>query len=621
MTEKRSWTKAIFVGIWSTLNFGRKLFFNLIFVGIIVAIVVAVSNSDNEEMTVSNNSALVLNLTGDLVIEKTYVDPTEQFFQQAFGEQPENPEVLLRDLVKAIENAADDSRIEAIILSLDNFRSGGLDKLKRVSQALQVFKDSGKPIYAYGNAYNRNQYLLASQADSIYMHPMGGMLLEGYSSYGNYFAEGLEKLKATPHIFKVGKYKSAVEPFTRNDMSPEAREANSVWLNELWAQYKENVASARPFSTENFDETFNDVLTKFAAVDGDSGKYALDNGWVDGLRTRHEFRSEMTALLGAGAGDKPYNAITFNNYNNIINPPLPIGISQQDKVAIVVAKGNILDGKQKAGTIGGDSTSALLQQAREDDSVKAVVLQVDSPGGSAFASEVIRNEIELLKQAGKPVVASMSTYAASGGYWISASTDYIIAEPSTITGSIGIFGMFVTFENSFDYLGIHSDGVSANELNGIAIDRELNQGYKDLIQMGIENGYDRFISLVARERNMSKEATNEIAQGRVWIGTQALELGLVDELGSVEQAIDKAAQLAGLDVFDTRYIAPKLSAQEIFWQNFFRNAQVIFSGINISLPTHPLMQAAKDIEEELKVFTKLNDPMASYVLCLECQVN
>jgi protease-4 len=620
MTEKRSWTKSIFVGIWNGLTFSRRLFFNLIFLGLVIAIIIAIASGDSDKLVVANKSALVLNLKGNLVIEKTYVDPAEEFFNQALGGEPENPEVLVRDLTKVIENAAEDKRIETIILSLDGFAGGGLDKLKRVGQSLQVFKDSGKPIYAFGNSYDRNQYYLASYADSVYLHPMGGMLLEGYASYGNYFAEGLENIKATPHIFKVGKYKSAVEPFTRNDMSPEAKEANRAWLNELWAQYKGNVAESRPFGTENFDETFEQVLTKFSAVGGDSAKYALENTWVDGLRTRHEFRSEMTALLGEGEDDKPYNAITFNNYMDIVYPPLPSIASQKDKVAVVVAKGTILDGKQKAGTIGGDSTAALLRQAREDDTVKAVVLQVDSPGGSAFASEIIRNEVELLKQAGKPVVASMSTYAASGGYWISASADHIIAEPSTITGSIGIFGMFVTFENAFDYVGIHSDGVATNELNGIGIDRELSEGYKSLIQMGIENGYDKFISLVANERGMSKEATNEIAQGRVWIGTQALELGLVDELGNVDTAIAKAAELAEIEDFDTTYVKPKLSAQEIFWQNFFENAQVVFSGANIELPTHPILRAAKDIEAELETLTKLNDPMSSYVLCLECQV-
>jgi len=314
------------------------------------------------------------------------------------------------------------------------------------------------------------------------------------------------------------------------------------------------------------------------------------------------------------------HAISFDTYSSIINPPLPSIPSSGDKVAVVVARGTILDGEQQAGAIGGDSTARLLRKARMDDTVKAVVVQVDSGGGSAFASEIIRNEVELLKRAGKPVVASMSSVAASGGYWISASADHIIAEPSTITGSIGIFGMFLTFENSFEHLGIHSDGVAVNELSGIGINRELNQGYKDLIQMSIENGYDQFISLVARERGLTKEATNEVAQGRVWIGTQALELGLVDELGDVELAIAKAAELAQLEKFETSYIQRELTPQELFWQNFFQNASVIFKGANLSLPSHPLLKLADTLDSEIEVLTKFNDPMSSYVLCMECNV-
>lgn len=621
MTEKRSWTKAIFVGLWGALNFSRRLVFNIIFLAIIIGLLIAVISGDSDKLTVPKSSALVLNLKGNLVIEKQFVDPTEEFFQQALGGSQANPEILLRDLVKVIENAAEDKRIKALILSLDGFGGGGLDKLEEVSQAMQVFKDSGKPIYAMGNSYSRNQYYLAAQADAIYLHPMGSLLLEGYSSYGNYFKEGLENIKASTHVFKVGKFKSAVEPYTRNDMSDEAKEANIAWLGELWNQYKDDIAAARPFEADNFDESFETLLGKFASVEGDAAQYALNNGWVDGLRTKHEFRSEMTELLGAGEDDKPYNSISFDNYLDIVNPPLPKIPSEADKVAIVVAKGTILDGVQKPGTIGGDSTAQLLRKAREDDTVKAVVLQVDSGGGSAFASEVIRNEVVLLKQAGKPVVASMGSVAASGGYWISASADHIIAEPSTITGSIGIFGMFTTFENSLKYLGVHSDGVSTTELNGIAIDRELADGYKQLIQMNIERGYDRFISLVATEREMTKEAVNEVAQGRVWIGTQALDLGLVDELGGLASAIEKAAELASLEDYDTRYVTRTLSPREVFLQNLFKNAQVIFGDSNITLPSSPLMKAARELERELGHYSKLNDPMSSYVLCMECKVH
>ncbi len=620
MAEKSSVTKSIFLGIWNVLNFSRRLIFNIIFFAILIAVIIGISSGDGDQIVVEQNSALILDLNGNLVIEKTYVDPTEAFIQEASGQEPENPEILVRDLVKVINNAKDDKRIETIILRLDRLGGGGLDKFRKVAEALTEFKASGKPIYAVADYYGRNQYYLAAQADNIYLNPMGSVLLEGYAYYGSYFKDALEKLKASPHVFKVGKYKSAVEPFIRNDMSPEAKEANTAWLNELWTQYKTDVAAARNFDTENFDETFEIFLSKFENVNGDFAEYALNNGWVDGLRTREDFRSEMTELLGKGKEDSPYNAVSYNAYLDLITPKMASPDGNGDKVAIVVAKGTILDGNQKPGTIGGDSTAKLLRKARTDDSVKAVVLQVDSGGGSAFASEVIRQEVELLKEAGKPVVASMATYAASGGYWISASADHIIAEPNTITGSIGIFGFFATFERSFNYLGINSDGVSTNELNGIAIDRPLSEGYANLIQMNIERGYDRFISLVAEERGMTKAAVDEIAQGRVWVGTQALTLGLVDELGDVERAVEKAAELAEISDYKTKYIKRKLSKEEQLLQQIFNASASWFEGINFGGSINPIMQIAKDVEREISDISMLNDPNASYVLCMECKI-
>ncbi|MFC3120505.1 signal peptide peptidase SppA [Agaribacter flavus] len=620
MAEKTGITKSIFLGIWNVLNFSRRLLLNIIFFAIIIGVIIAISSGGDDQLVVEKKSALVLDLKGNLVIEKTYVDPTEAFIQEATGQEPENPEILVRELVKVINNAKDDSDIETIILRLERFSGGGLDKLRKVAQAIENFKTSGKPVYAIADYYNRNQYYLAAHADNVYLNPMGGMLIEGYAYYGSYYKEALEKLKASPHVFKVGKYKSAVEPFIRNDMSPEAKEANAAWLNELWVQYKTEVAAAREFETHNFDETFDVFLEKFENVNGDFAEYALNNGWVDGLRTREEFRQEITELLGKGKNDSPFNSVSYHAYLNLISPKVPVPEGDGDKVAIVVAKGTILDGDRKPGTIGGDSTARLLRKARQDNKVKAVVLQVDSGGGSAFASEVIRQEIELLKAAGKPVVASMSTYAASGGYWISASADHILAEPNTITGSIGIFGFFATFERSFNYLGIHSDGVSTNELNGIAIDRPLSSGYASFIQMNIERGYDRFISLVANEREMTKEAVDEIAQGRVWIGTQALELGLVDELGGVDRAVEKAAELAEISEYKTTYIKRQLTKEEQFLQQLFNASAKWFDAIDLSVPVNPLMQIAKDVEKEIAEISQLNDPDAAYVLCMECRV-
>ncbi|MGB3725241.1 MAG: signal peptide peptidase SppA, partial [Glaciecola sp.] len=510
MSEKRSFTKSLFVGIWNTLNFSRRLVFNILFVIIIIFIFIGIGNSGSNKPTVEQNSALVLNLKGSLVIQKTWVPPAERFIAEVSSQGEDNPEILVRDLINVIENAAEDNRIKALVLKLDRFSGGGMDKLKEVGEALQAFKTSGKPIYAIGDYYSRAQYQLASHADNVYLHPMGLLLMEGYTRYGTYFKDALEKLKVSTHVFKVGKFKSAVEPYIRNDMSDEAKLANEAWLNELWRMFKQDIAVTRGFDEDNFDETFASFLSKFESVDGDFGQYALNNNWVDGLRTREAFNQEMIALLGKGKKDNSYNGISYTGYLKVIKPSFPTIASTNDKVAIVVAKGTILDGRQDPGTIGGDSTAELLRKARTNDAVKAVVLQVDSGGGSAFASEVIRQEVELLKEAGKPVIASMNSVAASGGYWISVSADKIFAEPSTITGSIGIFGMLTTFENSFAYLGVNSDGISTTELNGISPDRELSQGYKDLLQMNIERGYERFISLVARERGMTLEEVDEV---------------------------------------------------------------------------------------------------------------
>ena len=618
MSEKRSFTKALFVGIWNTINFSRRLVLNFLFVLIVIFVFIAISNSGGSKPSVKDNSALILNLTGNIVVQKTWIDPAEKFLQEALGQGRDAPEILLNDLVEVIESAAEDNRIKTLVLKLDQFGGGGMDKLRQVGDALQVFKASGKPIYAIGDYYGRAQYHLASHADNVYVHPMGALLMEGYTRYGTYYKDALEKLKVSTHVFKVGKFKSAVEPFLRNDMSDEAKLANEAWLNELWRMFKEDVSGTRGFDSSNFDETFDSLLSKFEAVDGDFAQYAMTNNWVDGLRTRDEFNQEMIELLGKGEEDNSYNSVSFNGYLELITPSFPIPNTSDKQVAIIVAKGTILDGLQDPGAIGGDSTAELLRKARMDENVKAVVLQVDSGGGSAFASEVIRREVDLIKEAGKPIVASMSSVAASGGYWISVSADRIFAEPSTITGSIGIFGMLNTFEDSFAYLGVNSDGVATSELNGISPDRELSEGYKALLQMNIERGYERFISLVARERGMSLEEVDAIAQGRVWVGTQALEIGLVDELGSLEEAVAHAAQLAELETYEETYIERELSEDEQMWANLLNNASGLFKGLSVDYQPSALQKIANDLNKKAGVITELNDPMASYVLCLEC---
>lgn len=619
MATSRSWTKAFFVGIWSLLNVTRKVFFNIVFILIAVGIGAAIL-SDSDKVSVPTSSALVLNLQGDLVIQARVVDPLDEFMQEAFDQKEEQPEVLLQDVLFAIENAKQDRRIKALVLKLEGLGNAGLDKLKQIADAIEDFKGSEKPVYAIGDYYTQNQYYLAAHADKIYLNPMGWMMLEGYGKYRLYFKSALEKIKATTHVFRVGTYKSAIEPLIRDDMSDAAKEANQAWLNNLWSQYKEDVSNARGFSPVNFDEKLDNFIGKFEKADGDFAQYALENGWVDALVQREDIRLELAELVGKTKSGMNFKQIGYESYLKVIKPPLPNHANSHDQVGIVVAKGAILNGTQKPGTIGGDSTARLLRKARLNDDVKAVVLYVDSPGGSAFASEIIRQEVELLKAEGKPVVAAMSTYAASGGYWISASADKIIAAPSTITGSIGVFGMLMTYENTLDYLGLHTDGVGTTDFAGFSVTRPLDPQFGNIFQLSVEQSYDKFISLVSEYRDLDKQKVDEIAQGRVWIGDTAKQLGLVDEMGYLQDAVVAAADLAQLTVYDTRYIERSLTPKEKFWKEFFGQAGTMLGQISTTQSGSQLLDLFKQVVTQFDVFVQLNDPKGVYAYCLVCKV-
>lgn len=619
MANGSSWTKSFFVGIWTMLNFTRKLFFNAVFILIAIGLIVVIIKDDGK-IIVPDKTALVLNIVGDVVIEKRSVDPFEKFMQEAFGQKDDQPEALLRDITFAIENAKQDNRIKALVLNLQSMNNTGMDKLKQIAFSIDSFKESGKPVYAIGDYYSQAQYYLASKADNVYLNPMGAMMFEGYGRYRTYFKAALEKLKITTHIFKVGTFKSAVEPYIRDDMSEPAKEANQAWLSALWEQYKEDVSVARKLPKDSFDEQLDTFIEKFDSVDGDFATYAIRNGWVDGLRTREQIRTEMIEVVGKDSATDNFTQISYDSYLRVIKSPFHLPKADTDHVAIIVAKGSILNGKQDPGEIGGDSTAKLLRKARLDDSIKAVVLQVDSPGGSAFASEIIRQEIENLKASGKPVVASMSTYAASGGYWISASADEIWAAPSTITGSIGIFGMFMSFENTLDYLGIHTDGIGTTDFAGITPTRELDPRVGRIIQMSIDHGYDQFISLVARERNMTKDEVDSIAQGRVWIGETAKDLGLVDHLGYLDDAVKAAADLANLETYDTQYVEHELSPSEQFWKEFFGQATVVFGKASFAQSDSKLIGLVKQLVGEFDAVAKFNDPRGIYAHCLACEL-
>ncbi|TPH12811.1 signal peptide peptidase SppA [Litorilituus lipolyticus] len=631
MSSKPNIVKRLFSALWRLVSLTRQVIVNIVFFVFFFAFI-AVLSSDSEQVIVPEKTALVLNLVGDIVEQKFEIDPMEAFLTEALDEKEERPEILLSDLTDVIAKAKIDDRVEIIVLQLQGLHRTGLSKLQDIAAALDDFKSSGKRIIALGDQYTQDQYYLASVADEIWLNPEGFMLLEGYGRFRMYFKSALDKLAVNQHIFRVGTFKSAVEPYIRDDMSSAAKEANQLWLNDLWSQYKTDVAKHRNLKLNNFDDSITSLLTKFNEADASFAGYALNNQWVDHLKTRQEMRSELIDLVGKNKKGDSYSHISYKDYL-AATTALPAMTSQQsDKVAIVVAKGTILNGTQKPGLIGGDSTAKLLRKARYNKSVKAVVLRVDSPGGSAYASEIIRQEIELLKQAGKPVIASMGTYAASGGYWISAPADKIYAAPSTITGSIGIFGMMMTFEDSLSKLGIHTDGVGTTDISGFGPTQPLTEEMATLIQLSINRGYKNFINLVATNRNMTFEQVDEIAQGRVWSGRKAKELGLVDELGNLTDATVAAAQLANLDNYDTLLIEKESSHKNFFLQKLFGGntfvAKLVQSEdssqlIDVSVPSlsnQPMSQLLNSLKAEVTKLNQFNDPKGIYSLCISCDV-
>lgn len=614
MSANPSFFKRICLFIWNILNGTRKLILNLIFFGILAIIVVAISSS--EDIQVEDNSALVLNLAGTIVDQKQQVDPIEAALKQSNNGSADG-EILLADVLYVIDNAAQDNRISTIVLDLADLKRAGISKLQSIGDALERFKESGKKVVAMGHYYEQNQYFLASFADTVYLNPQGAVSLDGLSLYSLYFKSALEKLKIKAHIFRVGTFKSAVEPYMRDDMSDAAKEASNVLLSDIWQSYTQTVASNRNIDANSLALNAQTYLSELDKAQGNSAAMAVNMKWVDSLATDEEFRKTMLESVGKAKSGDSFKQVNFYDYLTLVTP-LP-NFVEQDSVGIIVASGTILNGSQPAGQIGGDSTTELLRKARFDKHIKALVLRVDSPGGSAFASEQIRQELLALKAAGKPVVVSMGSLAASGGYWISASADYIFATPTTLTGSIGIFGMITTFEDSLASLGVHTDGVSTSEWAGLSVTRTLSPQIEAVIQRHIERGYLDFISLVAKERKMTLEQVDTIAQGRVWSGKKALELGLVDELGDLDQAIAKAAKLADLTLFDTRIIEQELTPEQLFIQQMFAS---VSSHLPASLGQSSILERMlAQWTGSLKTIVSFNDPNHVYVYCDNCALN
>ncbi|MDN2481487.1 signal peptide peptidase SppA [Vibrio agarivorans] len=607
----------IFKGFWKAITFIRMALANLLFLVFIAVLFFTFKQA--EQVTalpeVKKESALIVNISGPIVEERSYLNPMDSITGSLLGSEMPRENVLF-DIVDTIRHAQDDPQITGIVLALNEMPETNLTKLRYIAKALTEFRTSGKPVYAAGGMYNQSQYYLASYADKIFLSPDGGVMLKGYSAYNLYYKALLEKLDVNTHVFRVGTYKSAIEPFTRDDMSSEAKEAASRWLSQMWGAYVDDVASNRDIKPEALNPSMEEFLALMKEVNGDVAALALKIGLVDELATRQEIRAQMADVFGAKGKDS-YNAIGFYEYQNTFFNDYS---SASDDIAVVVVSGAIMDGRQQRNTVGGDTTAALLRQARNDDDVKAVVLRVDSPGGSAFASEVIRHEVVALREAGKPVVVSMSSLAASGGYWVSMSADKIIAQPTTLTGSIGVFSVITTFEKGLDNIGVNTDGIGTSPFSGVGVTTGLSDGASQAIQLGVEHAYNRFTGLVAEGRNIDINEMEKIAEGRVWTGQDAMNLGLVDEMGDFDDALAAAAKLAELDDYNVHWVQEPLSPVQQFLNEMFNHVSIAaFEHFNVSLPS-AITPITEQMTQDATLLNSFNDPKGHYALCLNCNL-
>jgi protease-4 len=599
---------------WNSVSALRRIVGNLLFL-LLVVFLIAVVFFDSDE-GVPEGVALILSPEGNIVEQKSETILSSDIFGEAAKD-----ETLLKDIIDVIDFAKEDERIEVLVLDLRKMKVAGISKLQAIGAGLERFQSSGKQIFAFGDYFNQHQYYLAAHADKLYLSPMGGIMLHGFGLYRKYYKAALDKLKIQFHVFKAGTYKSATEPFLRDSMSRYAKEANLAWLTILWDYYKIVVTEQRGLDPQSLDDYINNIPGHLAKAGGDAAVMALNLGLVDELKTRDEVREELIELVGKDEDGITFKQIAFDKYLNRIRPVLTESAAHHDKIGIIVASGVIMDGEQPAGRIGGDTMADLIVRAREDDQVKALVVRVDSGGGSATASEVISREIELTRRSGKPVFVSMGSIAASGGYWIAAPADQIWATPTTITGSIGIWGAFPTFERSLKSLGITSDGVGTTKLSD-AFDpsRPLNDLIAQSMRQIIEQGYRRFIRRVAEGRNMQPEAVEKIAQGRVWAGTTAKELGLVDEIGSLQDTISAIANSVDLKDYEVTYITQPLTTRERLIKRLNRLITGVFAALNPA--DHPVKKLYDNvIDTEFDHILRANDPAGLYAYCLNCNVH
>jgi protease-4 len=615
----------IFVGIWRGLD-GLRKFLHLVVLLTIFGFVVGALRTSIPH--IADKSALVIEPKGEIV-EQLSGSAVDQAMARVQGDARE--ETLLWDLVDALKAAKKDTRISAVVLDLNSMTAGGQPTLAELTAAIKDFRSSGKKVVAHATSYLQESYYVASAADEIYLDPMGLVAIDGYDRYRTYYKDLLDKLGVEVNLFRVGAYKSAAEVYVRSDMSAEDREESLAYLNGLWFNYRKAVAESRGLTPTDISDYVNNSVPAMLAAKGNSAKVALDAKLVTGLKSSLDVERRMVELVGGDSkkteekveADKSddgesYNSTSLEDYLRVVHAEKRARSAGKDKIGVIIAAGEILDGSQPPGTVGGETAAMLIRQARENDEVKAIVLRVDSPGGSVFASEQIYREVRAAQEAGKTVVVSMGDLAASGGYYIASSADEIWAHPATITGSIGIFGAIPTFQNTLNKLGVSVDGVGTTKLSGqLRLDRALGDDAKVLLQSFIERGYEEFLGHVAEGRKKTRDEVHAIAQGRVWIGTDAKSNGLVDHLGLFDQAVKSAARLAELsDDYEVERIEPELSwAESLALQIKVWFATNFVGDIAAHIPALQVAREFEPLQRELTRWSRMNARDNRYAYC------
>ena len=597
---------SVIKSIWKIINLIREIFLNLVFLIIILLIFsgIALIKEVNKQEVIPQSGTLIMDLEGVVVDNSLYSDEIYEIQDKIYGKRVNlSRENSLFNLVQKISQAISDPNIKSMVLKLDNFVGADMSSLQYIGKYLTKFKAANKPIYAIGSNFNQSQYYLASYANKIYLTPLGAVSVFGLSANNLYYKTLLDNLKINTHVFRVGTYKSAIEPFIRDNMSDEARSNTSRWLNLMWNNYLGDISEERKKAPTQLVPLPEDMLSELKAANGNMAQYALANGLIDAIATNHEFELEINIK----------NRVSIYDYQlkENVKPT-----TNEPQIAVVFVNGTITNGENSSNVAGSQDIVAQLRNIRKNlnkNNIQAVILRVNSPGGSVDASEAIRNELEALRSYQIPVVVSMGGMAASGGYWISTASDYIVASPNTITGSIGIFGIVPTIENSLSHIGVYNDGVSTSPLANRSITQNLSNEMNQFIQMNIDHGYHTFISLVAKARNMTTEQVDNIAQGQVWLGSEGSKNGLVDKLGDFDDAIEMAATLANISDYQIDW-----QKQEGNWINALYSDMIAMMPKSTAEILFEQLPEIKQIKQQVSFWDKFQDGQNRYIYCINC---